>query len=86
MSKQIRKRLEIIEDRFGKMALRDFIKVEGGPDTPLHKAAHSGDYQRLKVKIVRHFENPSKKKKKELQLKPYLVQDCSPMVFCVGSF
>ena len=49
MSKQIRKRLEIIEDHFGKMALRDFVRVDGGPDTPLHKAAHSGKCSKLKV-------------------------------------
>ena len=49
MSKQIRKRLEIIEDHFGKMALRDFVRVDGGPDTPLHEAAHSGKCAKLKV-------------------------------------
>ncbi len=50
MSKQIRQRLQIIEDRFGKMALRDMIHVDGGPDTPIHKAAHSGDHDSLKVR------------------------------------
>ena len=49
MSKQIRKRLEIIEDHFGKMALRGFVPPDGGPDTPLHKAAHSGKCAKLKV-------------------------------------
>ena len=49
MSKQIRRRLEVIEDHFGKMALRDFVRVDGGPDTPLHKAAHSGKCAKLKV-------------------------------------
>ena len=54
MSKQIRRRLEIIEDHFGKMALRDFVQVDGGPDTPLHKAAHGGECARLKVRVLEY--------------------------------
>ena len=52
MSKQIRRRFEVIEDRFGKMSLRDLIRVDGGPDTDLHKAAHGGDCTQLKVLVL----------------------------------
>ena len=56
MSKQIRRRLEVIEDHFGKMALRDFVRVDGEPDTPLHKAAHSGKCAKLKVFLCKVVE------------------------------
>ena len=52
MSKQIQRRFEVIEDRFGKMSLTDLIRVEGGPDTALHKAAHNGDCTQLKVLVL----------------------------------
>ena len=50
MSKQIAARIEKIQNTFGKMSIRDQIRqVEGGPDTPIHKAAYEGQAHTLKV-------------------------------------
>ena len=53
MSKQIAARIEKIQNTFGKMSIRDQIRqVEGGPDTPIHKAAYEGEIDTLKVRVT----------------------------------